>query len=665
MHARFCVAAAIGAALAGCSGAGTDGPSATNEQAIVIRPPLPLPPQPQGVGYQGGTLIQTPQVVVVFWGPSVASQVVANAPDFYATVVNSHYVDWLDEYDTTSPAQSIHRGTFAGSYTITPASNKSPLCEDCQTGTPGEHDVGAELSHQIVDLHTLPAPGPNTIYAVHFPAGISIQYQTEASCGNFNGVHESAPTPAGSGTLYYAMLPDFFSQPVGGGNNACDYDPNLSAFQNFTVAAGHELLETITDPDDNTGWIDPTPSGAGGGEIADICSWSALIENGTVPAADSLDIYTTILSHGVPGTRYTLQRAWSQRRQECVAGPTSDLANPFDASPSTPGGADSINTFLSATNPKASPWVPFPGTFAEGPAAWATDDGGWASAYMKGDVNGDGRDDLEAAWNNGGTAFVAVREDQNGEGFAVTQNFTTGIGWNPSAQWFAADFSGDGLADVVEIEPDRQGVTMYLDWGGTLGGHLFFATTGTWPANATWVTGDFDNDGFADLATMWNNGGQLSLLVLHNNGWGFDAQDWTPTYKGEPFGGLFPSSGTLLAGDFDGDDRDDLALVYDFAGETAISAYLSSGTWFWPGAAWAGTSVGWDAQAEWAVGDYNGDGLKDIAQITGPVTNSLEIWLSSGSGTYSGAGFVRQLWGGASSPWQGPAQSVWLAGRFR
>jgi hypothetical protein len=60
-----------------------------------------------------------------------------------------------------------------------------------------------------------------------------------------------------------------------------------------------------------------------------------------------------------------------------------------------------------------------------------------------------------------------------------------------------------------------------------------------------------------------------------------------------------------------------------------------------------------------------GDGLKDIAQITGPVTNSLEIWLSSGSGTYSGAGFVRQLWGGASSPWQGPAQSVWLAGRFR
>jgi hypothetical protein len=239
---------------------------------------------------------------------------------------------------------------------------------------------------------------------------------------------------------------------------------------------------------------------------------------------------------------------------------------------------------------------------------------------------------------------------------------STGIAWNPAAQWFVGDFSRDGMADVAEIEPDAQGVSMWFNLGGAtplMSNQLFFSTSFAWPQTSMpWVSGDFDGDGYVDLATMWSNGGLLSFEVLHNDGFGYDAQNWTPMYRGQPIGGAYPANGTLVAGDFNGDDAADLALVNAWGTQGYVTVYTSSRTtWFAPGTTWASFS-GYDPQARWLPGDFDGDGNQDLAMVQGPSTNSLKVWVSSGQG------FATPVSWGGGTPWQTPAFASWVAGRF-
>ena len=73
-----------------------------------------------------------------------------------------------------------------------------------------------------------------------------------------------------------------------------------------------------------------------------------------------------------------------------------------------------------------------------------------------------------------------------------------------------------------------------------------------------WFDGDFNGDGKDDLATVWNDAGQLSMDVQASTGTGFTLQRWA-TKQGNLIGGM-----QWFVGDFDGDGRDDLVtLIHD------------------------------------------------------------------------------------------------------
>jgi len=212
--------------------------------------------------YRGGPVISNVKVYAVFWGSNVSNQ--SQLASFYGTLVNSPYVDWLSEYDT--PTQNIGRGSFQSSYVDTNAPTDSQLSDD---------QIQQELA-QLIDSGALPAPDANTLFMVHFPAGVDISMSGSQSCQQFCAYHSSFTH--GSGSVYYGVMPDF-----SGACASCGGEQTV--FNSTTVVASHEVAEAMTDPnigvanatqdEKQLGWYDDTYS-----EIGDVCQGQSVTFDG-------------------------------------------------------------------------------------------------------------------------------------------------------------------------------------------------------------------------------------------------------------------------------------------------------------------------------------------------------------------------------------------------
>jgi hypothetical protein len=302
----FPVAALLMAACAadGADIADTADPAA--EPHPFAAPPahiLPMPgaegfagPGGQGNGnvhmvYRGGPVISNVKVFTVFWNASVPNQSALDA--FYGTIVNSSYVDWLTEYDT--PTQNIGRGTFIGTYVDGAAPADTDLSDD---------QVRQELG-RLIDAGSLPTPDANTLFMVHFPAGVSITMNGNiTSCRQFCAYHSSFTH--GSYAVYYGIMPDFSGgcASCGGENNQLD---------STTVVSSHEVAEAMTDPnigvanqnqdESQLGWYDDANS-----EIGDMCEGQSATVAG-----------------------YRVTKLWSNQHNACYV-TTGDSPSPVSAS---------------------------------------------------------------------------------------------------------------------------------------------------------------------------------------------------------------------------------------------------------------------------------------------------------------------------------------------
>jgi hypothetical protein len=243
-----------------------------------------------------------------------------------------------------------------------------------------------------------------------------------------------------------------------------------------------------------------------------------------------------------------------------------------------------------------------------------------APALRVGDFNGDGISDL-----------MAVHCGMNGPlAFSPVQTLATS-GYSTFYKSLSANVNGDRFPDLIFVStcqnPSAFGncATHHLQVGSALG-TPFNTYTLTAPqqlgANSldfTYykaMTGDFNGDGKSDLALIYPGATTLTIYVALSNGDGTFNLGSAQTFGGETWGNFNPT-----VGDYNGDGKADLAFSTVCAissGSCSVgdnnSVYVASsgsGGTFTMSARQDIGPIGWTDYYTY-VGDFNGDGKTDL-----------------------------------------------------
>ena len=238
-------------------------------------------------------------------------------------------------------------------------------------------------------------------------------------------------------------------------------------------------------------------------------------------------------------------------------------------------------------------------------------------AVAAGDLNGDGKGDLVVA--NGTTNNVSILIGTGSGAFQTAIQHSTG-GYEPN-HVAIADFNGDGKTDFIVANTGYDSVAVILNQGvcsascNAIAAPVHHGVSGT-PYSV--VAGDFNRDGFVDMAASARTTNSVS--IVRGNGDGTFAA------------GVVVSAGTnpdsVTAGDFDGDGRLDLATANSGAGNVSVLLGNGDGTFATAVHYTAGTTP-----RSIATADFNRDGTLDLVVATAG-SNSVAVLLGNGDGTF-------------------------------
>jgi len=226
-----------------------------------------------------------------------------------------------------------------------------------------------------------------------------------------------------------------------------------------------------------------------------------------------------------------------------------------------------------------------------------------------GDFNGDGRLDMANVFDDGGLASIDVHLS-TGAGFGIARWATRQGGFWDQQKWIAGDFNGDGRADLANVFNDGglASIDVHVSTGASFGIARWATRQGGFWDAQKWSAGDFNGDGRADLANVFNDGGLASIDVHLSTGASVGIARWATRQGG------FWDAQKWVAGDFNGDGRADLANVFNDGGLASIDVHLSTGASVGI-ARWATRQGGfWDAQ-KWSAGDVTGDHCADLVNV--------------------------------------------------
>ncbi|KMS70450.1 esterase, partial [Streptomyces leeuwenhoekii] len=257
--------------------------------------------------------------------------------------------------------------------------------------------------------------------------------------------------------------------------------------------------------------------------------------------------------------------------------------------------------------------------------------------------------------------------DVNGNTGASRTQIITSNGEATST--FHADFNGDGKGDIGVLydygqEADgtfHSGLWTYLSNGSGFNQPVkvwdnVSSNSGSWNWDRSKVTtGDFNGDGKDDVGILYNNGQNAdganvtALWTLTSTGTGFT----NPTKKWDnistSFGSWNWNRSKATTGDFNGDGKDDVGILYnngqnaDGANVTALWTLTSTGTGFtnptkkWDNISTSFGSWNWD-RSKMVSGDFSGDGKTDVGVLYDNGQNTdgsfkSALWTFTSTGT--------------------------------
>ncbi len=174
--------------------------------------------------------------------------------------------------------------------------------------------------------------------------------------------------------------------------------------------------------------------------------------------------------------------------------------------------------------------------------------------------------------------------------------------------YYPMDFNGDGKTDVVQTWNNNNKMAL-LVYGNLASGSYnptYSTTTNNGAVHITCVPVDVNGDRRTDLVQAWNNGGRLNLILYTSTGSAFSSGTNIPTSNGAVFLKLLPV-------DIDGDQKTDLAQLWDNGNRLSIIVYRSNGSTL--SQYWSGTTTHGSGNVGFTVGDINNDGKTDIIQF--------------------------------------------------
>lgn len=191
---------------------------------------------------------------------------------------------------------------------------------------------------------------------------------------------------------------------------------------------------------------------------------------------------------------------------------------------------------------------------------------------------------------------------------------TIGVG-NNVAGITTGDFDHDGYIDLaVPYSSSNQVVILRNNGNGTFAVSSNIGITG-WGSRSI-ASGDFDNDGYLDLAVPLQSANTVSILKNNSNG----------TFTVSSNVSVSSYSNSITTGDFDGDGYLDIAIPDNYTQSVFILRNNGSGVF----TVSSSIAVGNNASGI-VTGDFNGDGFLDLA-ATG---SGASILMNNSNGTFT------------------------------